>query len=754
MPEPLLGTLRTLEQNNSRKHRSDSSILDRTGRARQLHHLYEQSCDARPRATALICGSERLSYAELDARANQVAHYLVRLGVRPGDRVGLLYERSTAMYEAMLGVLKCGAAFVPLDPSFPADRVGFIADDASLRALLTTAFFESSVSSVRCQKVFHNRDAEQIAAEKTTRPDLAIRGDGLCYIIYTSGTTGRPKGVAVNQSNICQFLKSCKPIYGVTAADRVYQGMTIAFDFSIEEIWPTFKAGATLVAGPNDHRRFGAGLNDFLIEQRISVVCCVPTLLATLERDVPSLRLLLVGGEACPDDLVKRWSRPGRRMLNTYGPTETTVTATWSELLPDRPVTIGRPFPTSTVYILDNVLQPVLPGHEGEICIGGPCVAPGYVNRPELTAERFVRDPYSGRPGARLYRTGDLGRVNLAGEIEYLGRIDTQVKIRGMRVELGEIEAAILEDPGVLQVVATSVSSESGAAELAAYVVSRNTGDFLNLRQRLHESLRRRLPAYMIPVYIEPICVVPMLPSQKADRSQLPRPVWPRIGSSTSSETNVGNAARTPIEEEIAAVWARIFRQEIMSVEIDFFLDLGGHSLFAALAVSALREKPAFRHLAIADLYANPTVRGLARRIEAQTAESSARRPDRDLPGAVPKVRHSGVRVLAAGAGQIGLLYLALIPWLAPTFLMIIALVDQTLTTAQMILGVGAAVAGAPLVALLLPIAAKWLLLGRVKPRRSIYWPVRRCCHSICDCSARGSTGAATLRRRKSIFPI
>ena len=198
-----------------------------------------------------------------------------------------------------------------------------------------------------------------------------------------------PKGVAVNQSNICQFLKSCDPIYGVTAADRVYQGMTLAFDFSIEEIWPTFKAGATLVAGPNDHRRFGTGLNDFLIEQRISVICCVPTLLATLENNVPSLRLLLVGGEACPADLVKRWSRPGRRMLNTYGPTEATVTATWCELLPDRPVTIGKPLPGSTIYILDDEPSASFAGGEGEICIGGPCVASGYVNRPELTAERF-----------------------------------------------------------------------------------------------------------------------------------------------------------------------------------------------------------------------------------------------------------------------------------------------------------------------------------------------------------------------------
>ncbi len=722
MPEPPLGRLFMPQQIISRKHRPESSFTDRPQRTSQLHHLYEQSCDARPRATALVCGSEQLSYAELDARANQVARYLVRLGVRPGDRVGLLYDRSISLYVALLGTLKCGAAFVPLDPSFPADRVGFIADDASLRVLLTTASFEAAIAGVSCRKVFHDRDARQIAFEKTTRLEIPCRGDALCYIIYTSGTTGRPKGVAVNQSNICQFLKSCEPIYGVTAADRVYQGMTIAFDFSIEEIWPTFKAGATLVAGPNDHRRFGAGLNDFLIEQRISVVCCVPTLLATLERDVPSLRLLLVGGEACPSDLVKRWSRPGRRMLNTYGPTEATVTATWCELLPDRPVTIGRPFPTSTVFILDDALQPVLPGRDGEICIGGPCVAAGYVNRPDLTQERFVPDPFSARPGARLYRTGDLGRVNPTGEIEYLGRIDTQVKIRGMRVELGEIEAVILQDPAVLQAVVTSVSNDSGAADLTAYIVSRQTGDFSNLRQQLQEILRRRLPAYMIPAFIEPIVAIPMLPSQKADRTQLPRPAWPRIGSSTPTESSA-ESARTPIENEIAAVWARIFQQEIVSVEADFFIDLGGHSLFAALAVSALRERPLFRHLAIADLYANPTVRGLARRLEEQTTESSARpHAARDLPEHAPKVRHSNIRVAVAGVMQMGLLYIALIPWLAPTFLMILALVDQSLSTAGMIVGASVAAAAVPLISLFLPVAAKWLLLGRVRPGRYPLW--------------------------------
>ena len=397
--------------------------------------------------------------------------------------------------------------------------------------------------------------------------------------------------------------------------------MTLAFDFSIEEVWPTFAAGATLVAGPTDHRRLGAGLTEFLIEQQITVLACVPTLLATVERDVPTLRTLLVGGEACPADLVQRWSRPGRRMLNTYGPTETSVTASWAELWPDKPVTIGRPMPTYTVHILDERLCPVPAGESGEICIGGPSVAVGYINRPELTAEKFVPDPFSDRPNARLYRTGDLGRLTFEDEIEYLGRIDTQVKIRGYRVELSEIEAILLEDTALANALVVLVSGEGGVQELAAYVVPRGPCDFAQLRQHLHATLRRQFPAYMVPAYIEQLDAIPMLPSNKADRSRLPRPAGPRL---TAGDGDLDGAPpETPLEREIAAAWGRVFGHEIRSVEADFFLDLGGHSLFAALAVSDLRHKAELHHLAIADLYAHPTIRGLAQHLEKHTANSA-----------------------------------------------------------------------------------------------------------------------------------
>lgn len=685
-----------------------------------LHHFFEKSCDERPNVIALICGNECLRYAELDERANRLAHHLIRLGVQPGDRVGLFLERSVDMYTTLLAILKAGAAFVPLDPSFPPYRVAFIADDASLRLLVTAGPLAAAAAAATCPVLILDQANDAIASEAATRPQFSQALDALGYIIYTSGTTGRPKGVAIHQSSICPFISACASIYGVRANDRVYQGMTLAFDFSIEEIWPTFAAGATLIAGPNDHGRFGEGLNEFLIQQEISVLCCVPTLLATLERDVPSLRLLLVGGEACPPELVERWHRPGRRILNTYGPTEATVTASWGELSPDRPVTIGRPMPGTTIHILDEALRPVPAGSEGEICIGGVGVAVGYVNRPEQTAERFVPDVFAEKHGARLYRTGDLGRITPDGEIEFLGRIDSQIKIRGYRIELDEIEAVLREDAAVANAVVALVTGDGGVAELAAYVVLRGPFDFDELRERLLARVHCRLPAYMTPAFLEAIDALPMLPSQKVDRAHLPRPRRPRIADAAgSAETS----PQTPLEQMIAVSWSRVFGHEIRSVHADFFLDLGGHSLFAALAASDLRQQPELRHLAIGDIYTHRTVHGLAQHLAPRTAQGTSH-PGASLADETPseRLRHGSRRVLAAGAAQMSLLYVALIPWLAPTLALVLLLTSESLSPLQMVAGMAAAIVAIPLIALFLPVAAKWLLLGRVRPGRHPLW--------------------------------
>src|SRR3954465_12754605 len=435
------------------------------GAAARLCGYFERAADAAPWATARECGGGSLSYADLDRRANRLANHLIGRGVRAGTRVGILLDRSVNTYVALLGVTKTEATFVPIDPATPADRLQFIAGDSDLGLMITTSDLAAAATGLPCPTVRLDELAGELAGRSSRRPAIEPVGDPVCYVIYTSGSSGRPKGVEIAQSSICNFIDIVPRLYGVRPTDRVYQGMTIAFDFSIEEIWPTWAVGATLVAGPTDGRRVGSGLADFLEEQQITMIYCVPTVLATLDRTLPRIHTVNVGGEACPRELVDRWG-PGRRILNTYGPTETTVTCTMAVLEPGRPVTIGRPLPSYRITLLDDDRQPVPEGEIGEICVGGPGVGRGYVNRPELTVDRFIQNP-QGSPGDRIYRTGDLGRILPDGEIEYLGRADSEVKVRGHRVDLQEIENVLLEHPRVAVAVVALLKASGTGAHLA-----------------------------------------------------------------------------------------------------------------------------------------------------------------------------------------------------------------------------------------------------------------------------------------------
>lgn len=318
--------------------------------------------------------------------------------------------------------------------------------------------------------------------------------------------------MAITHANICNFVRVAAGVYGMSGDDRVYQGMTIAFDFSVEEIWVPWASGATLVPKPGGTSLLGAELDAFLRTRRITAMCCVPTLLATLEDGLPGLRFLLVSGESCPQDLVARWHRPGRRFLNVYGPTEATVTATWTLLHPDRPVTIGVPLPTYSVVILDPDADRALPpGEMGEIGIAGIGLARGYLNRPELTERAFIADflGIPNNPAGRIYRTGDLGRTSPDGEIEHHGRIDTQVKVRGYRVELTEIESVLLRLPGIAQAAVAAHHPEPGVVELAAYY-SPGRDTPAPDADRIYAYLRDRLPSYMVPVYLEQLPILPV----------------------------------------------------------------------------------------------------------------------------------------------------------------------------------------------------------------------------------------------------
>ncbi|MEV5511292.1 Pls/PosA family non-ribosomal peptide synthetase [Streptomyces orinoci] len=619
---------------------------------RFLPEFFEQTCDRTPDALAVVCEDEELTYAELDRRANRLAHLLKEHGIGAGSTVGLLLDRSAYTYAGLLAVLKTGAAYVPLDPSFPAGRVRHIAQDAELSELLTTSARREQTRDAGCPVLELDLWEEKLAARPEGRLRPLRDSSAPCYVIYTSGTTGRPKGVVISHANIVSFLNAAAPVYRVRRQDRVYQGLSLAFDFSIEEIWPAWIAGATLYAGPGDDRRVGQGLTEFLARHAITVLCCVPTLLTTIEGELPALRTLLVSGEACPPDLVRRWSRRGRRILNAYGPTESTVTATCAELRPGRPVTIGRPLPGYRIAILDQRLRPVPDGAEGEICVGGPGVATGYLNRPELTAERFIANPVAADRATvpRLYRTGDLGRITPAGEIEYLGRVDTQVKIRGYRIECAEIEQLLRADPAVENAVVVPRQVNGSAQDLVGYLTltaPRGSQDEEELRGRLHTALRRRLPDYMIPAFVEILDELPLLAADKVDRSRLPAPASAPFGRRRTEPV----APATALERQLASVWREILGLAEVSVDDDFFCDLGGHSMAAARLISRLRREPGLRQLAMGDLYAHPTIRSLA------SCAAAAQHSARQCPAvpAPPPRRHSTARVWTFGLAQLTL---------------------------------------------------------------------------------------------------
>jgi non-ribosomal peptide synthetase-like protein len=691
----------------------------------RLHHLFEECCDRLRRAgqqdrAAVSAGSVRWTYDELDERANQVARYLLARGVRAGDRVGLLFDDAFYSYVGMLAVLKVNAAYVPLDGGFPVDRIDFIARDARIRFVLTQERWRAELSGLPASALLLDTDHREIVAYSSRRlADNERPGpvDELCYVIYTSGSTGTPKGVAIEQAGICNFVRVAAEMYGLRPGDRVYQGLTIAFDFSVEEIWVPWMAGATLVPKPSSASLVGSDLHEFLVAERVTAMCCVPTLLTSLEQDLPDLRFLLVSGEACPQDLVRRWYRPGRRLLNVYGPTEATVTATWTTLHPDRPVTLGVPLPTYTVVILDPDERRVLPvGEQGEIGIAGIGLAREYLNRPERTARSFIPD-FAGLtvdPDGRIYRTGDLGTINEQGEVEYHGRIDTQVKIRGYRIELTEIESVLLRMPGIAQAVVDTHDPGSGMPELVAYYsVRRDAGELTPGDIAGH--LRDRLPGYMVPAYLERLDAIPLLPSDKADRKNLPAPTGRR---QVSLEDVI--APRTVFEEKVVEALAPVLGvgPETISADSHLFHDLGTNSLLLAKFRAELRRDPELPPVSMREVYEHPTVEELAGLLKTLRVPAS---PEPAEAVASPAGRVSTTRYVLCGAGQLlaAATYLFLLTLLfTPGFDWIstaTGLGDTYLRSLVVGMGFFAVMCTAP-------IALKWLLVGRWKSTEIPLW--------------------------------
>ncbi|WP_207223531.1 Pls/PosA family non-ribosomal peptide synthetase [Pseudonocardia sediminis] len=681
-------------------------------------------CETHADSVAVDTGEQQLTYAELDAWANRLGRHLLERGARPGDRIALLFDQAVGSYVGMLAVLKIDAAFVPVDVGFPPDRISYILEDSAATMLLTSGSAldqveglaettrERGVAVVRTWEEADRilrQDSDRLVPERREDP-----ADELAYIIYTSGSTGRPKGVAVEHPSICNFVRVAGDVYGITGDDRMYQGLTIAFDFSVEEIWVPWMAGATLVPKPAGVSLLGPDLHDFLTSRGVTAMCCVPTLLATLDDDVEDLRFLLVSGEACPQHLVQRWHREDRRFLNVYGPTEATVTATWTELHPDRAVTIGKPLPTYMIVILDpedpNRALPL--GETGEIGIAGVGLAREYLNREEKTRESFIPDflDLPANPSGRIYRTGDLGRVDDAGEIEYQGRIDLQVKIRGYRIEIGEIESVLLAVDGVAQAVVDTYEPQPGTKELVGYYSARRDATAPEPGV-VQEHLRERLPAYMVPAYLEPLDTIPLTTSDKADRKNLPAPTGGRL---TSGGPHV--EAENDVERALAEVLAETLGADRVSVTGHFFDELGATSLLMAGFAAKVRARPDLPSVSARDVYRHPTVRDLA----ANLGEATAAPSTTDLP--VP--RTSSVGYVLTGAAQAVLLALFA---LVSAFVLTQGYRWSAAGTDWLSVGGRAALAGVGVFVALcvLPVAAKWLLMGRWKQTSFPVWSGR-----------------------------
>ena len=622
------------------------------------------------------------------------------------------------VYVAMLAVMKAGAAYVPMDPEYPPDRVAYILRDSGASMLISESEFASHLLPDGPEVVLIDAQVEDLIAEspaRLSRAEIGTEPQDLCYLIYTSGSTGHPKGVQIEHRSISHLVRAEAKLFGIMPTDRVYQGFSCAFDASLEEIWMAFFSGATLIAATAEIAHAASDLPKILNQLGVTVMSCVPTMLALMDEDIPSLRILIVGGEACPPYLVEKWCRPGRRMFNTYGPTEATVIATCGELSPSRTVTIGRAVPNYQIVLLDERGNHVPPGTVGEISIGGIGLARGYVGRPDLTDEHFVFDPINGGPGSRLYRSGDLGRLTRDGEIEILGRADTQVKIRGFRVELSEVESELMRCEGVRASVVALREDTLGIKQLVGYVVTRDDASFDE--DAVKARLSVDLPPYMIPAAIEKIAAIPKLPSGKINRKALPAPAPRKVAGHGEY-----HAPRNDLELKLAEEWGRLAGATKVSRDADFFsADIGGHSLLAARMVSELRRDPDFQTLSVIDVYHHSTLSGLAAEIERRRSLPSLERVGGD--STVSTNRPSLAHRLCALA-QVPALYMVFfavsMQWLIPYLTY-----SQMASSHPIMISLSAALGMLLLLypaELIATIAIKWLILGRVKPGAYPLW--------------------------------
>jgi amino acid adenylation domain-containing protein len=680
-----------------------------------LHELIEARARLAPDAPALAHGPRTLTYAELDRAADRIAHSLRARGIAPEVRVALFFEPAPEMVVALLAVLKAGGAYVPLDTGSPAERLAFLLEDCGARLVLTTAELADRLPAFGGEVVVLGGDEARPGQALTPRPPLPMLGEGehdgitgqealpqnwgrvaspsepggglpprhdtasqtvpfpppslagegpgvggvspenLAYVIYTSGSTGQPKGVLVPHRGVCNSTEAYIRIYGIRPGSRVLLFAPLHFDASVLDVFTALCSGATLVLASREEMMPGEALVELLRRERVTHLKITPSALAvTPAAELPELEAVMVGGEACSAELVARWA-PGRRFFNGYGATEHSVRCTAQRCTDGtRPPPVGRPIANARLYVLDERFEPVPVGIPGEVYMAGLPVTRGYLNRPELSAERFLPDPYRGEAGARMYRSGDRGRWRADGTLEFVGRTDYQVKVRGFRVEPGEVEAALLEHAGLVDAVVVARGEAAEERHLAAYVVAREGARGPGAAE-LREHLRGRLPEYMVPSGIVVMDALPLTPNGKVDRRALPDPA--------EAEGAGYVTPRTPAEEVLAAVWASTLGIERVGAHDDFFA-LGGHSLAATVVASRVRK--AFGvELPLRAIFEAPTVAGLAERMDALLRDgtgvvlpSIAPVPrDRPLPLSFAQQRLWFIEQLEPGAGSYNILH-------------------------------------------------------------------------------------------------
>jgi amino acid adenylation domain-containing protein len=563
-----------------------------------LHEIFERQVDRTPDAVAATFEGQPVSYAELNAPANQLAHHLHSLGVQPDDLIGIYLEPSIEMVVAILGILKSGGAYLPLDPEYPKARIEFILKDAKAKAVVTTQRRADDLQEQVACMICLDSDGGAIAQNSSQNISSKTDPGNLAYVIYTSGSTGEPKGVNITHANVARLFDATRSWFNFDESDVWTMFHSYAFDFSVWELWGALLHGGRLIVIPDWLRLAPESFYDLLAKERVTVLNQTPSSFRQLikvehssriEREL-SLRLVIFGGEALEPQILKPWfDRHGERprLINMYGITETTVHVTYRPILQVdanriSDSVIGGPIPDLQVYVLDRHMQPAPMGVPGELYVGGAGLARSYLDRPALTAERFVPDPFSNNPGSRLYRSGDLARHLPEGDIQYSGRIDHQVKIRGFRIELGEIEAMLAQHDAVREAVVIDREDRPGDKRLVAYVVpgDRQVPTIGELRDFLGE----KLPEYMLPSAFVVLESLPLTRNLKLDRCALPAPEQAR-----PELAGYFVAPRTPLEETLAEIWCEVLGIDKVGVYDNFF-DLGGHSLLMTQLASRIRD--------------------------------------------------------------------------------------------------------------------------------------------------------------------